>query len=314
MPKHFGESTIDFLIRRKFGRVEHSWEQINKLKSASNATSNAWGKQLENINVQIAAFRKELRSKSSEELATLETGEHQKEEQELFDHAADLDHWSKMADWTLDQAIALSFGRAPEKVQWLTVQPHVGWSPFAFQYSRVRERALSYVRWNQLYDPVLPTIFLAWAKRDGFPVDPELIRRVEARGNIVADWKDLYEKIKQERDQLAQALATIRRDRDSINARLAEANAAHGAITSNRSLGTRERETALKLIIGMAIHGLGYVPSASKSPIPKEIATKLAELGMPLDPDTVRKWLREAAEVLPEQPTDSGSKPNSVSQ
>jgi transposase InsO family protein len=33
MPKSPGESTIDFLVRRKFGRLEHSLEQIIRLRN-----------------------------------------------------------------------------------------------------------------------------------------------------------------------------------------------------------------------------------------------------------------------------------------
>jgi hypothetical protein len=41
----------------------------------------------------------------------------------ILPHAnADYDHWSKAAHWTLDEAIALSFGRAPEIVRWDQLQ------------------------------------------------------------------------------------------------------------------------------------------------------------------------------------------------
>lgn len=67
-----------------------------------------------------------------------------------------------------------------------------------------------------------------------------------------------------------------------------------------RQLGTTERKTLLKLVIGMAVAGYTHDPSASKSPVPKEIADDLAKLGISVDPDTVRKYLREAAAtVLP---------------
>jgi hypothetical protein len=66
-----------------------------------------------------------------------------------------------------------------------------------------------------------------------------------------------------------------------------------------KSLSTRTRETALKLIIGMAIKGYGYNPKANKNTAVKEIADDLALLGLQLDVDTVRKWLNEASELLP---------------
>ncbi len=67
----------------------------------------------------------------------------------------------------------------------------------------------------------------------------------------------------------------------------------------NNNLKTRERDTLLKMIIGMAVDSYGYDPNASRSPIPKEISDILAQKGMPLDQDTVRKWLKEAAELWP---------------
>lgn len=66
-----------------------------------------------------------------------------------------------------------------------------------------------------------------------------------------------------------------------------------------KNIHTKEKETLLKMIAGMAVDGYGYDPLASRSPVTKEIADMLAEKGIALDPDTVRKWLKEATELLP---------------
>ena len=55
----------------------------------------------------------------------------------------------------------------------------------------------------------------------------------------------------------------------------------------------------LKLVIGMAVKGYVYDPKAARSDSVAEIVKDLALVGVPLDDDTVRKWLREAAELLP---------------
>jgi hypothetical protein len=68
---------------------------------------------------------------------------------------------------------------------------------------------------------------------------------------------------------------------------------------AEKSLSTRERESLLKLVIGMAIAGYRYDPKAERSPEVTEIANDLALAGVSLDADTVRKWLRAAAELLP---------------
>ncbi len=75
---------------------------------------------------------------------------------------------------------------------------------------------------------------------------------------------------------------------------------------TEKPLGNRERETLLKLVIGMAIKGYSHDPAALKSTAPKEITDDLAALGISIDTDTVRKYLKEAANtVLPAKPRQS---------
>lgn len=66
-------------------------------------------------------------------------------------------------------------------------------------------------------------------------------------------------------------------------------------------LSTRERETLLKLIIGMAVDGYGYDPFATRSPLAKELSEIFSLQGIPISDDTVRKWLQEAAQVFPKK-------------
>ena len=72
---------------------------------------------------------------------------------------------------------------------------------------------------------------------------------------------------------------------------------------NEKALHTKERETLLKMIIGLAVDGYGFDPAAARSPVPKEISDALAARGISLDADTIRKWLREAAEFLPPKET-----------
>jgi hypothetical protein len=66
-----------------------------------------------------------------------------------------------------------------------------------------------------------------------------------------------------------------------------------------KSLPTKERVSLLKLVIGMAIKGYRYDPSAAKSTVPGEIASDLAELGLTIDVGTVRKYLTEGRDLVP---------------
>ncbi|MEC5291601.1 hypothetical protein VSX64_23035 [Aurantimonas sp. C2-6-R+9] len=60
----------------------------------------------------------------------------------------------------------------------------------------------------------------------------------------------------------------------------------------------------LKLVIGMAVKGYSYDPASGRSPTAKEIATDLALIGLPMDEDTVRKYLKESASLLPQDPAE----------
>jgi hypothetical protein len=65
-----------------------------------------------------------------------------------------------------------------------------------------------------------------------------------------------------------------------------------------KPLGNRERETLLKLVIGMAIGAYGHNPAAKKTDTVTQIVDDLARAGAPLSDETVRKYLKEAASLL----------------
>jgi hypothetical protein len=64
-------------------------------------------------------------------------------------------------------------------------------------------------------------------------------------------------------------------------------------------LAVREQESLLKMVIGMAIGGYSWNPRAARNSATTDIADDLARAGVPLDADTVRKWLKKGAELLP---------------
>ncbi len=288
--------------------------------------------QRQEIKNQAKRYEEELLALPSAELTALVEQEQKKaielaqlrrdrEEQERFFNQpyvnADFVHWSKAAHWTLDEAVALSFGKAPENVKWASVKPLVQISAFAAQYARIRDLTLRAKAWKQLYDPVLPTIFLAWAKRTDISYPAELEKQLTARGLQVADWKSLYDELKKKHDDytaVAKAcVAELNGDVERLTRELTEsrerqaelARAMEASAANEKPLGTRERDTLLRLIIGMAVSGYGYNPRAIRSDTVTEIVSDLDKQGLHLDPDTVRKWLRVAAESLPpESETD----------
>jgi hypothetical protein len=311
---------VEYLTRRKFPLYPHIEVPAFPAFSSVSTSSGMPRENKQKYIKDIESYKSELRAKSTEELRDLCRHEQEKERQELQakrelddqqqffnlpDAKADFRHWSKAAHWTLDEAVALSFGRAPEVVKWDSVKDLVKDSPFAAKYGRVRDLALRAKAWKQLYDPVLPGIFLAWARRMEIEVPPELVVQVEARGIVIADWKDMFDKLKtQSADDGAVMLtflgakqleiAELTQERDRLRERVAELEqAAQEARVKGKPLLTKERESLLKLIIGMAVKVYRYDPAVARNEATAKISRDLESLGIPLDDDTVRKWLRE---------------------
>jgi hypothetical protein len=165
--------------------------------------------------------------------------------------------------------------------------------------------ALRAKTWDQLFDPVLPGIFLAWAKRTDIPVPPELTEAVEKRGVQVADWKSLHGEAVEARKRDAEAAAKrsaewkrlldesleqlgkqradwleVVADRNAkiatLEVNIEALRSEQPALKTEAGLGARERDSLLKLIIGMAVAGYVYHPKATRSDKPAEIAGDLA--------------------------------------
>lgn len=323
---------VEFLLERRFGAGARYADSTFPVSLSSGRRSRTDP----NLALRVAQYRAEILALPSEELNTLVEKEREKqrsefaakierEERERFFNQplarADFDHWSKAAHWTLDEAVALSFGKAPERVNWERVKPLAHVSAFAFQYRRRRDLALRAKQWKQLFDPVLPGFFLAWAKRTDLEVSPDLEASVTARGILVADWKTHYEDLKAKYDELHRTWGhnydelhkrwmEICEDKNrmiaDLHQQLADADVKAGSAQSiipsdqpEKPLSTRERDSLLKLVIGMAVGGYGFEPGASRSEQTAAIATDLATSGVALDVDTVRKWLKQASELLP---------------
>jgi hypothetical protein len=319
---------IEFLVRRRFGRISSAPPPFARGVSVHLSNERIAGKHA-SVREAMDAYRAKLQAMTSEEIAGLYEAERSRREQErhkeqeelraeaekrererFFNQPtamADVNHWSKAAYWSLDEATALSLSRAPEVVKWDNVKGYVQTSPFAHKYERVRDLVLRAQGAKQLFDPALPGFFIAWAKRTEIEFFPELERAVVARGVVVGDWKSSYDELKKKYDEAAEFLnglsQRVRADQDvqeALRARVGELEAKLNATPPlERGVLGKERESVLKLIIGMAIKGYRYDPTSSRSATVSEITSDLEQLGLSLSDDTVRKWLKEAAELLP---------------
>lgn len=292
--------------------------------------ANTPDERVETLERQLAAlddeslFERERVDRARMEAAQKALAEKQEAERffNLPGAVADFDHWSRCTFWTLDEAVALALGRDPSKVTPTKVSPHAGQSAFAQEFLKFREVARRAAVSGQITDPTSGGAFLAWADRLDLPVDTKLRASVTSRGIEIADWKSRYDALlpKYERAtevaeqnrkafetstlQFADLLAAVNK-RDAAhraevqvlhqslaNARQAPKQKAAGAVA-------RERASMLKLVAGLVAACYGSGPARKRRELTAEVASDLAKAGVPLDVDTVRKYLKEAADVLP---------------
>lgn len=63
----------------------------------------------------------------------------------------------------------------------------------------------------------------------------------------------------------------------------------------------KANDSLMKMVIAMAMKGYSYNQKDKKSGVPGEIVDDAAALGLAIDADTVRKWLKESAQLLPQE-------------
>lgn len=326
---------VEFLVNRKFGlrgksadglRVELSAERLGRTDPAVAAAIKQYKSELLGLTPDVLQTTYDQEFERYAEEARRREEEEERERFFSQPHAAaDFDHWSKAEHWTLDEAIALSFGKAPEVVKWELIAKFILISHFAKQYQRRRDLAQRAAAWKKLYDPVLPPLFLKWAKDNEIDVPTELVRKVEARKGRLVDWKKEFEQQKaayeelnalydksrsqyaehvadwkklvgQRSEQLAAAMSRIA----GLEAELALIKNAPPAADPIKPQSTIERQNMLKAIYGMAVKGYSYNPDDKRSTVVTEIIGDLALIGLTISDDTIRRYLKEARERVSE--------------
>jgi hypothetical protein len=189
--------------------------------------------------------------------------------------AANFEYWAKQPTWAFREAAALFIGLNPE---WAITKEGAIYRD-ADRYRRelaalidMVYRAVSIL---EVHRSARPSQWIEWAKSRGVPHPPEL-------ASLVAQWNQAVDPRDEEIQQL-------RKELGDLQAKLS---------ASDKPVSTRQRESMLKLILGMAIGGYRYDPAARRNESVSEIAGDLAECGLPLNVDTVREYLQEATQHL----------------
>lgn len=180
---------------------------------------------------------------------------------------ADFSYWARMSSWSWDEATALSMGFEPcGPIEGRTGEPPA--NPNVLEFYRKRRQLVG----NRFFEvssegtmpKPTPLEFAKWAAEFQLDVPDDLHRavmQITGQSYPIPAWK---------------AASPV----------------------PAKELEGRERESLLRLTIGMAIKGYSYDPSAQRSDIPNLIRSDLHLLGLDLHPETIRLYLREAALLL----------------
>lgn len=233
---------------------------------------------------------------------------------------ADVDFWSKAAMWSVEEAAALTFGRNPYRVNWSTLKAEgAAETSFAIGYIQVVELINRSVQAGILLTPICPKAYLEWCRRFDLEVSALLVDAVERLSGRVFDWYEEFVRLSDMYDQQTRNILAWQDAYKDIQAcytytrenleRADEREIQLIQVVDNlrqqmrdmerQKLSSRERESMLKLIGGMAVAAYRYDSSAKRNQATAEIANDLQLNGVALSDDTIRKYLKEAAELLP---------------
>ena len=169
-------------------------------------------------------------------------------------------HWLKCEYLTTEEAAALSLGRNPEKTSEILNEQHLGLDVIQ---SKIKEtmRILNRLESVRTGDGLLSqSQFIEWIASSD------------------SEQRDIILKFNPESSSLSSKTQG----------------------SSRTSAQTNERNTMLRLIIGMAIAKYKYDPAVTHGSAVTKIHNSLIEHGIKISDDTIRKYLREAQELLPE--------------
>ena len=215
---------IQFLLERKFPNYRILNAQLSQIEWTTR--NRELRPKLEQEQKQFKEYESQLQAMSAGDLQNLFEREQSKlikeisakleeEEQARYFNQpysdADFNYWGKMAYWTIDEAIALSFGKNPELVKWskLIEEHFIPQSPFIEKYLGTLKLAQRAITAKQISEPVWPGEFIAWAKRNGLDFPQKLVDKVESLGQVIADWKDHYDQLKEKYEALEKAYAQV---------------------------------------------------------------------------------------------------------
>ncbi len=204
-------------------------------------------------------------------------------------------NWARKPYWTAREAIDLSLNFDPFTTDgWRGEAPETGETICEREDRfRILKRAMEI---GEICEKSPVKDYLLWLKKRGYYVSPAWHRAA----GLVDQSSRQSETVKlaemsAENADLQQQLGERDERLKELQQKL-EAASREGDSRTQKSASTLRIATLQKALIACAVDGHSYDPRQNRSDVPKQIADKSAELGCSLDPQTVRRLLKEASE------------------
>lgn len=210
LSKPWVEDPIEYLVSVKFPletayRAHRTFKREKYIESAS-----CYRDDLRNLSrAQILERAEAVAISEAEKKSKAQAEEEETQFFNLPGARADIDHWSRMSLWTLDQAVALSLDRDPRIVNWESIKRYRLQSNFVASFEARLMLVTSAKDAGQLWDCTYPNLFLAWARRMRFEVPAHLAGAIRALGIQIADWKTLFDDQKEIAERAAEENAQL---------------------------------------------------------------------------------------------------------
>lgn len=188
---------------------------------------------------------------------------------------ANFSFWAKQASWRKREAAALFLGLNPERVLSADCTLLVDGQRYRSQLKGLLEMISRSILAGELSTANPPAVWTAWAGSRGVSVNPSLIQEVLVWNKVVDPRDEEIIRLRSEIGRLEKALAE-----------------------AGKGVSPRERESLLKIALGLAIGGYKYDPTHTRKMVMGEIMTDFANHGISIGEDTVRKYLTEAAQLV----------------
>lgn len=226
---------IGYLCARRFPMaIEHPiYPSLHRSNSPDSIQANReYNRRIEEAEEKSKVYRAELSALDRGEVLRLVAEEKLKEQSQrkmkedreedarsinIRLTAVEIEHYAKLRYWTIDEGVALAFGRSPEHAKWEYVKAYKNISVFAKTFEKAKQIADRAVGIKELGQTNLPGFFLAWAKRMNLPVPLALENEVAKYGPIV-DWRGHCETLNAQVSKLTERIKELESAQNAIPA------------------------------------------------------------------------------------------------